>query len=351
MSHFPRNHKFPRMMMTHRSNGQFQVFSYNEILRRCVTADFVDCRINAYPIQTKWQKYNMVIYPADFLFIDIDLSNFLNYAEPALELDKAFANTLKDMEKLNCYPTALWTGNGYHIYQPIEGLILDNDETFNKDKFPYLFSLGSKYYNWSVSELFLKYVEFYLTSGKADPLHNTTFRSSLIRIPFTYNSKCLIKGKDKNLSQIQIVEKWNRQRPSMNFLLEGFRIWLTDLHIKEGKDIERNNSIQKFNGRRQNNKIYWIEKILQTPLSENRRYCLWRILPQYLMTTRKLSYSESFTILRGWLDKCNDLQPLPFNPNIEIKNKLSNVNGFHPISLKKLKEENIQLYSLLFDRR
>lgn len=30
------------------------------------------------------------------------------------------------------HPTVLWTGNGYHIYQPIEGFILEQEEIFAK---------------------------------------------------------------------------------------------------------------------------------------------------------------------------------------------------------------------------
>ena len=30
------------------------------------------------------------------------------------------------------HPTVLWTGNGYHIYQPVEGFILEEEDVFTK---------------------------------------------------------------------------------------------------------------------------------------------------------------------------------------------------------------------------
>ena len=93
----------------------------------------------------------------------------------------------------------------------------------------------------------------------------------------------------------------------------------------------------------------WIEKLLETPIKDFRKLVLWKILCPYLIKVRKLSYEESFNILREWLDKCNTLRKLDFNPNHKIKDNLKNVGKFNPIGIPKLKNdaENINLYNLL----
>ena len=60
---------------------------------------------------------------------------------------------------------------------------------------------------------------------------------------------------------------------------------------------------------------------------------------------------EAYSILKEWLDKCNELEKLSFNPKIKIKDGLKGASkGYLPISMEKLKEENRQLYDLVLDR-
>jgi hypothetical protein len=40
----------------------------------------------------------------------------------------------------------------------------------------------------------------------------------------------------------------------------------------------------------------WIENLLQTPLEDHGKYCLWRILIPYLVNIRKLKAEESTAI-------------------------------------------------------
>ena len=77
------------------------------------------------------------------------------------------SNTSKN--KLNGFPTVLFTGGGYHIYQPIEAVVLEDISDFNKFDNP--------------SHKFLKFSEQYLTNHKADPLHSPAFKSCLLRVP------------------------------------------------------------------------------------------------------------------------------------------------------------------------
>ena len=81
------------------------------------------------------------------------------------------------------------------------------------------------------SKEFLKFAEIIFTNKKADPKHNHSFNSYLLRIPHTFNSKCIDKGKDP---EVKIIQKFDTQNiPQINTnLLREFRIYLADLDIK-----------------------------------------------------------------------------------------------------------------------
>ena len=124
-------------------------------------------------------------------------------------------------------PTVLWSGNGYHIYLPLQAIVLDQYPEFSKDNFPNLFSLYGKYYGYSVSEVFLKYAEDFFTDGKADPQHRPKYKTCLIRIPNTFNSKCLADGKSQEESKVKIIQRWNGNRLPIQLLTKEFRRWIT----------------------------------------------------------------------------------------------------------------------------
>jgi hypothetical protein len=88
----------------------------------------LDCRINAYPSYTEFKGINR--QAPNFIFIDLDRLTFKT--DKAHKL--ALSTTLKNIkEKLGgVKPTVLWSGNGYHIYQPIEALVLEQIELFSK---------------------------------------------------------------------------------------------------------------------------------------------------------------------------------------------------------------------------
>ena len=95
----------------------------------------------------------------------------------------------------------------------------------------------------------------------------------------------------------------------------------------------------------------WIEGLLQTPLSDYRKYCIWRILTPYLLNIRKLPMQEVTNTIRNWLNRCNQLRRLDFNYKQKIKDGIEGAKrGYLPISLSKLKEENSGLYTVLHNR-
>ena len=92
-----------------------------------------------------------------------------------------------------------------------------------------------------------------------------------------------------------------------------------------------------------------IEKLLQTPLDDYRKFVVWRILSPYLINTRKYSTDESYEVIKNWHDKCSQLRSLDFNPNyymIKRNTKSAMKLRYLPISLEKLKTENAYLYNL-----
>jgi hypothetical protein len=237
--------EFPRKMMTFKSNGQFAVTTREEILRRCEQSDYRDCRINAYPEII--ERDGMLVQPPNFIFIDLDLANF-DYS--INRLDKAKNSTLRKMAIMSCFPTVLWTGNGYHIYLPLQIPVLDNQQhIFSKEIFPNLFANKGRYSHYFVSEVFMQFVKQYFTNGKSDPQHRPKYKTCLTRIPETYNSKCLLKGKSKGESKVKILQKWNGKRIDAEPLVYDFGVWLThqELNLKKSGTRKQKSLLKQTN--------------------------------------------------------------------------------------------------------
>ena len=185
------------------------------------------------------------------------------------------------------HPTVLWTGNGYHIYQPMDGFILEEEERFARLREPDGKDLTSK---------FMQFAEEFLTNKKGDPQHNPTINSCLVRIPGTINSKC---GQ-----AVKIIRRWDGQRPAIKYLLRDFRRWLINENMKQRLTDRMRARTQEANPKT----ILRIEKLLQTPLDDYRKFAVWRILAPYLINIRKCSSDEAFGIIRNWLDRCSSLR-------------------------------------------
>jgi hypothetical protein len=334
---------FPRKIQTSKSEGrQIEVFSKQEALDYFKRSDFIDCKINAFPSYTEYKGIQR--YPPDLIFIDIDRSNFKD--------DKSFENTLSKTkknikDKLNGdgYPTINNSGNGYHIIQPIECPILEEIEQFKK-----------YHDSFFVSQEFLRFAKNYLSTGKADKNNYPSFKSCQIRIPGSINSKYN--------RPVKIVQKWNGVRPSVKQeFLEDFRTYL------EQKITDQENNNHNYNNKKNNNdqnhysnnnlrRIEWIEKILLYPFEDCRKIVVDLILAPYLITIRKMSYDESYQVIREWLDKCNSLQKLDnysnfvnYRINYALKTAVS--KGIGPMSFYKIKTDlryNNNLYLLILQK-
>ena len=335
---------FPRKIMTKKLGYQVEVFNKEEILEHFKDSNYEDCRINAYPSFTEYQGINRT--PISFLMIDLDLKD-LSGERPEKTgkaiLDRALKNTLQKItQSLGGTPTVLWTGNGYHIYQPMSGFIFEEYETF------YEFT---KYLDKDLTSMFIQFAEEYFTDYAADRLHNPTVKSCLVRIPGSLNSKCVTKWQD---AEVKIIQKWDGSKPSIQPLLRHFRVWLIQKRIDDMEELKKQEKYQisVSKTKERTNTIKWIENgILEHPLSNHRKYIIWRVLSPYLLNVRKLPKEEAYSVMKEWLDKCGKIEKLNFNSKIKIKDGLKGASkGYLPVSMEKLKEENRQLYDLVLNR-
>jgi hypothetical protein len=163
---------------------------------------------------------------------------------------------------------------------------------------------------------------------------------------------------NKNTTEVKVIKQWNGVKPKINPLLYHFHIWLAGRKLKE---ISKPSSSSSYNKRSNNitttnttksSSITWIERLLQTPIEDYRKYVVSLILAPYLINIKSLSYQEAFSIIKEWLlNKCNSVRKLDCSSdfNYRIRYALDNAikKGYKPISFEKLKELNIGLYDKL----
>jgi hypothetical protein len=147
-------------------------------------SDYLDCRINAYSsliLQDESIQFYIdeVEVSVTIFIIDFDLKDFDNSKE---KLEVSLQETLKRIrEDIGGHPTVIDTGNGYHIYQPIQATILNRTDGLKE------YTNFDKYY---LPNKFMKFAEQYFTDEKGDHQHSPAVKSCLMRIPWTINSKC-----------------------------------------------------------------------------------------------------------------------------------------------------------------
>jgi Primase X len=317
---------FPRTMSTLVTQGrQIIVYAKEELISAYIRSDLIDCRVNAYPIHTEYKGINR--QAPNFIFIDLDKSGFKSERSHKLALDKSLRRI---KETIGGYPTVIQSGNGYHIYQPIEAFPLEQEDTFSDFDQP--------------SKTFLRFAERYLSANKSDPSHNPSFKSCMVRIPGSYNSKCIQEYRD---SEIKVVQRWNGHRPKINLLLGTFYAYLVDQQIEEN---ERQKEISRYqNNNKASSNILWIEKLLQTPIEDYRKNAVSLIIAPYLINIKKLSYDDALNAINSWLNRCGKLRRLDYGSGYRVKYALESSikNGYKPLKFESLKPKNKILYDIL----
>ncbi|MDN5846385.1 MAG: DNA primase noncatalytic subunit PriX [Candidatus Nitrosocosmicus sp.] len=333
LSHFDgQEFLFPRSIMTYETKGQVFVDNQDQMMDYFNRAEFKDCRINGYPFHHENERKKL--YPS-FIFIDLDLSLCSTCKYPIRKLDYILKQTLKKIkEEINGQPTVLWTGGGYHIYQPIKIVTEDQrklhleDIKEIKEFVPFLRS--------DLTTEFIRFAAKYFTNNKGDPKHNPSIHSCLIRIPGTINSKYN--------ETVKVIQKWDGIEAIASPILLPFLDHLIQIKI-EDEELRKTDIRTDLKGNKKN--IVWIEKLLQTPIADHRYYCLWHILIPYLINIKRLPKNEVISILAEWLDKCNKLNQVRWKYPRRIEEQLGYDKGYPPISLENLKKENFELYKLL----
>ncbi len=337
LSHFDGQHElFPRTIMTDRFKGQKKIehetdvqAAKDKMFDYFNQADFTDCKINAFPHNTEHTGVDFDVKnktAATFIMIDLDLKDFDNKEK----LDKQLKKTLNKLSlkfHVEVHPTVLWTGNGYHIYQPLDGMVFEKYKIFY-DFLPYL--------NKDLTTEFLRFAEKYFSNGRSDPNHLPSIKSCLVRVPGTINSK--------NGSEVKVIQKWDGKKPAIQRVNDDFRSYLIQKRIDKIKEKEERKKLSSSYSKTDINKIGWIENLLQTPLDDHRKFCLWRILCPYLVNVRQLTTEDATKIASEWLQNCDALRNLDFNPHIYIQNVLRRVKEYLPSSKETLKQTQTGLY-------
>ena len=229
-------------------------------------------------------------------------------------------------------PTVIWSGNGYHIYLPIQAFVLELESVFAEYEQP--------------SKKFRRFSEKMLTNNKADPCHsnNLSFKNCMLRIPGSHNWECVKKNNNSlgPTTEVKIIQKWDGKRRAISWLLRDFRRYLIqekiDNNIAERKRTRLSPTAKTTR--------LWIETLLDTPIGDYRKEAIRRIIAPYLINIRKLAYDDAFNITKNWLDRCDKIRPLDFNANVRIKDALRSATrvGYLPIGFSSLKSENEELY-------
>lgn len=294
---------FPRTISTLQTeNKQVLVHSRTEALHYFEKSNYVDCRISAFGIdEINQERPNLI-------FVDLDDKSALH------EVLALFH------KEINGIPLVINTGNGYAIIQPINIISLSN------------ITLNKKIIS-NVSNKFLLFAERYLTNNKCDLGNHPSLRSCLIRIPYSYNKKCL-HGKSKEESQVTIHYDWNGKRAKINNL--PFMRHLNKLEL-----------LQKTQNRnfRNNGKIIYIEKLLQNKIIDGKKRIFALILCPYLVNVKKLPLDECEKILTDYFDNSISKSTINYKLN-EVYKK-----GILPYSLYNMKNNDSELYKIILDSR
>jgi hypothetical protein len=236
----------------------------------------------------------------------------------------------------NAKPTVLFTGNGYHVYQPIKLPILEREELFETFQTP--------------STQFIRYAAKKWTKGKNDPANHPSVSSCMVRVPNSINSK--------NGKTVQVVQWWNGVRPAANGMLFWFHIHLVGEILRD--DVKRRRPFYSSIGitislRRSPDSpryLHWIESAILkgNGIGDWRKATISLVLAPYLINVRKHDYIMAYGIIMNWLSKCARIRSLDFNAGSKIDYALKHAFPY-PMRQDTMREKYPQMYSEIFAQR
>ena len=340
---------FPRTIMTRELGRQKRVFNKDQILYWFERSKYTDCRINAYPaFLSKAEEHdyengiNLNFFTPNILFIDLDQQNFGSREM----LDTLLKRILKNIAKVlyDIRPLILWSGNGYHIIIPVSA-----PEALEQYK-------DFQAYARQPSDEFLRFAKDYLSLGKADNQNNPAFKSCLLRVPYTFNSKYLY---DKADPEVKIIHPFSDtlSLPNIDNLLIEFQTYLADKKLNldfQRRNKSKQNQINMECNTIECNTICYVEKLLSIGIADHRKFAISLILAPYFVNVQHLKENDSFDKIKVWILKCNRANEV--RPSIRqfdniIRYAISrcqNNPGIKPLRFEEtLRQKNIELYQLL----
>jgi hypothetical protein len=324
---------FPRTISTHKTQGrQIEVSNIEEILKQFEAAEFLDCRINVFPRVTKFNDVNM--QPPTFVMCDIDLMKFRTERQLLQSLDETVENIKKDIGGV---PMVLFTGNGYHVYQPIKLPVLEQESIFSTFVDP--------------STEFIRYAAQKWTNGKNDPSNHPSVNSCLLRVPGSINSK--------NNRAVEIVQEWNGNAPAANQMLSNFYLKLAAKKLahksKESEYYFYPTTYMKKNYRHFTHtsteaagSIHWIDDLLAGDgIIDYRKLMVDLVIAPYFVNIKQYDYDTAYSKIGEWLDKCGRKKRLDFSPRFKITYALkrSLKTGIKPMRLETMKNDYNDMYN------
>jgi hypothetical protein len=331
---------WPRNVATELTKGsQITVYNEEDALKLYADANYINCRLAAYPYHNQQKPEQTKHRIIDFVMIDLDVNDF---GSSWTKLNKVvLAKTLRNITKVfgpQFKPTVINSGNGYHILLPIEpiGYALEHKPEFAKFKNP--------------SNELLRFIERYLSNNKYCSVHNSTvaFGNCMLRVPGSLNCKSVSK-----IHQVKVIKEWsNSHRACIEPLLSDFLFYLIDKeNSRLAKLVAASNVTKNSSSTALTTKIIdWIEILLNKPIADYRKYCIWRILAPYLITKRKLDSNNAQLMIKHWIAKCSELEPIDFDEDYKIQEGLDSVEskGCYPITFADLKNECPELHSIIW---
>jgi hypothetical protein len=296
---------WPRMVSTYATGGgQRLVNNFEEVMAFFKAANFMDCRISAYPKYTNDYINRTGIAPT-VLMVDIDREHFTTTEEFELVTAKTYTNFEKI---LGSRPTQLWSGGGRHFLTSQSAPVLEKIDEFSKFDEP--------------SRKFLEYEERLLSDNKADQSHwrSVSFNNCMLRIPNSLNYSCCIKSDDGRIinipydARVRIEKYWDGNTPIVGRLL--LKQYYNYLQFAAIRDIREQRQRRRMYGRaRECTNIHdydYIEKLFNKPLDDFRKFCIWKIFVPYFINVKRLPRLEAFNRTKSWLDRCNSISRLNF---------------------------------------
>lgn len=325
--------------MTKTTGFQIIVNSAEEMIKKFEESNYQDCRINAYPAflnKAEEKDYkngiNLDLFTPNILFIDLDEKDFSSKQNLDKIVDKVLNHISKTLPESN--PLLIWSGRGYHIIVPVQ-------QTKALEHFKDFEGLTDM-----PSEDFLRFAKEYLSLNRADKSNNPAFKSCLLRVPYSFNSKCF-QDKDPEVNVIQEPD-FSKTLPKINDLLVEFMTFLADKKLKSEVEKEKRKNRNRFppSSKELSNKILYVEKLLSMGIEDYRKNAISLIIVPYFVNVICLSDEESYGRIREWILKCHDIKPL--EPSVlHFENLIrSEINRVKRTRIKPLKfKETLQYKS------